>query len=116
MTATLQTEMCHNVAIEPHLELLSGETFHLASMNANDGVRLGIHARGFWIAGQDPFFDVRVFHPNAPSNRSGRLSAVYKKHEDEKKREYGLDIGHGVFTCPNSVHNRRHGERSTNFL
>jgi len=52
-------------------------------------------------AGQDTFFDVRVFHPNASSNRPGRLSAVYKKHEDEKKREYDqriLDIEHGVFT------------------
>ena len=47
------------------------------------------------------FFDVRVFHPNAPSNRSGRLSAVCKRHKDEKKRVYGqriLDVEHGVFT------------------
>ena len=40
-------------------------------------------------------------HPNAPSNRSRSLSALYKKHEDEKKRMYGqhvLEIKHGVFT------------------
>ncbi len=45
--------------------------------------------------------DVRVFHPNAPSNSSRSLSAAYKKHEDEKKRAYGeriLEIEHGVFT------------------
>ena len=64
-------------------------------------LRLDICARNFWTAGQDTFFDIRVFHPNAPSNRSRRLSAVYKRHEDEKKRTYGqriLEIEHGVFT------------------
>ena len=84
-TSTLLSKVCYNVAIEPHLQPLSGETFHLASTNANDGARLDIRARGFWTAGQDTFFDVRVFHPNAPSNRSGRLSAVYKKHEIRRR-------------------------------
>ncbi len=97
MTAQLLTEVCPNVATEPHLQPLTGESFCLASTNINDGARLDIRARSFWTAGQDTFFDVRVFHPNAPSNRSGRLSAVYKRHEDEKKRTYGqriLEIEH----------------------
>lgn len=101
MTASLLTEVCSNVATEPSLQPLSGETLRLASANATDGARLDIRARGFWTVRQDAFFDVRVFHPNAPSNRSGRLSAVYKRHEDEKKRVYGqrvLEIEHGVFT------------------
>ncbi len=101
MTAYLLTEVCSNVATEPHLQPLSGETLHLASANANDGARLDIRARGFWTARQDTYFDVRVFHPNAPSNRSGRLSTAYKRHEDEKKRAYGQrvrEIEHGVFT------------------
>ena len=101
MTASLLTEVCTNVATEPHLQPLSGETFRLASANTNDGARLDIRARGFWTAGQDTFFDVRVFHPDAPTNRSGRLSAVYKRHEDEKKRVYGqriLEIEHAVLT------------------
>ncbi len=76
MTAQLLTEVCPNVATEPHLQPLTGESFRLASTNINDGARLDIRARSFWTAGQDTFFDVRVFHPNAPSNRSGRLSAV----------------------------------------
>ena len=40
-------------------------------------------------------------HPNAPSNRSGSISAAYKKHEDIKKWAYGQrvrDVEHGVFT------------------
>ena len=101
MTAQLLTEVCSNVATEPHLQPLTGESFRLASTNINDGARLDIRARSFWTAGQDTFFDVRVFHPNAPSNRSRRLSAVYKRHEDEKKTTYGqriLEIEHGVFT------------------
>ena len=89
------------VATEPCLQPLSGENLRLASANANDGARLDVRARGFWSVCQDAFFDVRVFHPNASSNRSGKLSAVYKRHEDAKKREYGqrvLDVEHGVFT------------------
>ena len=101
MTASLLTEVCSNVATEPCLQPLSGENLRLASANANDGARLDVRARGFWSVCQDAFFDVRVFHPNASSNRSGKLSAVYKRHEDAKKREYGqrvLDVEHGVFT------------------
>ena len=101
LTASLLTEVCSNVVIEPHLQPLSGETFWLASTNTDDGARLDVRARGYWNARQDAFFDVRVFHPNAPSNRSRSLAAIYKKHEDEKKRAYGqrvLEIEHGVFT------------------
>ena len=101
LRASLLKEVCSNVAIEPHLQPLSGETFRLASTNTDDGTRLDVCARGYWNARQDAFFDVRVFHPNAPSNRSRSLAAIYKKHEDEKKRGYGqrvLVIKHGIFT------------------
>ena len=101
ITASLLTEVCHKVATEPCLQSLSGETFDLRSANVADNARLDIRARGFWNAAQDAFFDVRVFHPNAPSNRSTNLQAAYKKHESSKKREYGQrvrDIEHGVFT------------------
>ena len=37
------------------------------------------------------FFDVRVFHPGADSNR-GDLKKVYKKHESAKKRAYNERI------------------------
>ena len=101
MTASLLTEVCSNVATEPCLQPLSGENLRLASANVNDGARLDVRTRGFWSVCQDAFFDVRVFHPNASSNKSGKLSAVYKRHENAKKREYGqrvLDVEHGVFT------------------
>ena len=60
-----------------------------------------IRERGFWSAAQDAYFDIMVFHTNAPSNSSGSISAAYKKHEDIKKRAYGQrvrDVEHGIFT------------------
>ena len=80
------------------MQPLTGETLALRSANSEDGARLDIRARGFWNRSQDAFFDVRVFYPNAPSNRS----YAYRKHELLKKREYGhqrvRDVERGVFT------------------
>ena len=70
LTTSLLTEVCPNVANEPNLQPLSGETLRLASANTDDGARLDVRARGFWNTCQDAYFDVRVFHLNAPSNRS----------------------------------------------
>ena len=66
-----------------------------------DDAHLDVKTRGFWSRGQDAFFDVRVFYPNAPSYRSLSLTFAYKRHEDAKKCEYGhrvRDVEHGVFT------------------
>ena len=84
-----------------YIQPLSGESLNLASANTTDGARLNVCARGFWNVCQDAYFDIRVFHPNAPSNKTRSLSAIYKRHEDEKKRTYNQcvqDIEHGVFT------------------
>jgi hypothetical protein len=101
ITATLLTEVCHNVSTEPPLQPLSGEKLTARSANVNDGARVDIRARGFWNTSQDAFFDVRVFYPNASSNHSKDLSTAYKRHEQAKKREYGeriREIERGVFT------------------
>ena len=84
ITATLFTEVCQNVATEPSLQPVTGETLTARSANTDDNARLDIRARGFWNYSQDAFFDVRVFYPNAPSNRS---TDAYKRHEQAKKRE-----------------------------
>ena len=100
-TATLLTEVCHNVATEPPLQPLSGEILNHRTANREDGARLDIRARGFWNGAQDAFFDVRVFHPNASSYRSMSLQAAFRRHEQAKKREYGervREVEHGVFT------------------
>ena len=57
--------------------------------------------KGFWKRSQDAFFDVRVFYPNAPSNRSTSISSAYRQHELLKKRKYGQrvrDVERCVFT------------------
>ena len=48
ITATLLSEVYHDVAIEPHLQALSGEAFPHATLTSKDGARLDIVARGFW--------------------------------------------------------------------
>ena len=40
ITATLLTEVCHNVATEPPLQPLTGETLTARSANTNDNARL----------------------------------------------------------------------------
>ena len=115
ITATLLTEVCHNVATEPPLQPLTGETLAARSANTNDNAQLDIRARGFWNNSQDAFFDVRVFYPNAPSNRS---TDAYRRHEQAKKREYGQrvrEVERGVFTPLVLSTNGGMGKEATTF-
>ena len=99
LTATLLTEVCHNVATELSLQPISAKTFPNTTANTSDDARLDVKARGFWCRGQDAYFDVKVFYPNASSYRSLSLASAYKHHEDAKKREYGQcvrEVEHGV--------------------
>ena len=101
ITATLLTDICHNVATEPLLQLLTDESFAHRSANMELNARLDIRARGFWSTGQDAFFDVRIFCPNASSNCSMTTAAAYRKHASTKKREYVQrvrEVEHGAFT------------------
>ena len=42
----------------------------------------------FWERQRSTFLDVRVCHPNADSYRDLTPKQIYKKHENEKKRQY----------------------------
>ena len=55
-----------------------------------DGARLDVAMYCFWGGGrfEKAFVDVRVFNPSAQSNRHASLSSVYRKHEQEKRRQY----------------------------
>ena len=101
-TAFLMTEVCHNVAIEPHLQPLSSETLHGTSSIIQDGARIDVAADGFWGGRfERAFFDVRVFNPYAPSNLRSTPEACYKKHENAKKRAYDQrirEVEHGTFS------------------
>jgi len=47
-TTAAMSEVCHNVAIEPVLQPLSGEAFHYATANVEDEARLDVSALSFW--------------------------------------------------------------------
>lgn len=77
-TANLMTEVCHNVAIEPHLQPLTGESLHGASSITQNGARLDVAADGFWGSRFE-----RAFFEN-----------VKRRAYDQRTRE----IEHGIFS------------------
>ena len=86
LTATLLTEVCHDVCIEPELQPVSDEALAGVYANHQDGARLDIAANGFWGGTfERTYFDV---NPRALSNRHTQLSNPYRKHERIKKRTY----------------------------
>ena len=87
--ADLLSRVCSDVATEPPLQPLSGEVITPKSANRQDDARADIHARGSGGRRQSAFLDVRVFHPNAPSYRNSSIPSVYRRHELQKKQEYG---------------------------
>ena len=102
LTASLLTEVCHDVRIEPDLQPVTGEGMTASSTNTNDGTRLDISANGFWGGRfEKTYMDVRVFNPHAPSNRNTSIPKSYRKHEQVKKRAYDQrirEIEHATFT------------------
>ena len=87
---------------EPHLQPLSGESLSHRSAITEDGARLDVAMYGFWGGRfEKAFVDVRVFNPSAQSNRDASLSSVYRKHEQEKRRQYDQrvrEVEHATFT------------------
>ena len=100
LEAELLDMVCHDVAVEPTLQPLTGEALNRGANTASDA-RLGVHCRGFWERQQAAFFDIRVCHPNAASYRDLTPKQVYKLHEDETKRKYAsrvLEVEQGTIT------------------
>ena len=102
LTASLLTEVCHGVSTEPHLQSLSGEAMSHESANVEDRARLDVVANSFWGGRfEKAFLVVRVFNPSTRSNRQTSLQAVYRRHEQEKKRQYDQrvrEVEHATFT------------------
>ena len=85
----LMNRCCNNVSSEPHLTDLQGESFQHRTANTTQGARLDIKA----------YFDVRVTHVNAKSQAHKSTASIFKKHEQDKKREYNdrvLQVEHGT--------------------
>ena len=102
ITASLLTEVCSDVRVEPDLQPVTPDQLDGASANSQDGARLDLSANGVWGGRYEKtFFDVRVFNPIAPSNRGQTPAAAYRKHEREKKRAYEQrvrEVEHSSFT------------------
>ena len=78
LRASLLTEVCSNVSVEPGLQQLSGEELSRASANVDEGAQMDVAADSFWGRRRKrAFFHIRVFTPHAPSNRQSSLSATY---------------------------------------
>ena len=102
ITGSLLSEVCHGVTIEPHLQPLAGEVMSHNSAITDDGGRLDVAMYGF-LGGcfEKAYVDIRVFNPCAQSNRRSPLPSVYRRHEQEKKRQYEQrvrEVEHATFT------------------
>ena len=102
LTASVLTEVCHNVRVEPNLQPITQETLSASTANTSDGARLDIAMNGFWGGRfERTFVDVRVFNPYAPTNRNSTISTCYRNHETQKKRAYDQrirEVEHATFT------------------
>ena len=102
LTATLLTEVCHEVTIEPELQPVTNEVLTGPTANAQTGARLDNAANGVWGGTfEKTYFNVRVFNPHAPSNRHINPRSTYRKHGRIKKRAYKQrirEIEHATFT------------------
>ena len=76
------SKVCHDVAIEPVLQKLTGESLQYAPVNMEDEAYLDVSAPGF--SGGERVFDVRVFNPTASSYRNTAVASLYRRFEREK--------------------------------
>ena len=63
LTASWLHEVCHDVAVEPPLQPLTGEAIVPTSANRRDDARADIHARGFWVDDKVQFLILGCFIP-----------------------------------------------------
>ena len=100
--ATLSSEVCTSVEVEPHFQPLAGEQLSGPSTNSQHSARLDVAMNGFWCGRfEKTFLNIRVFNPFAPSNLHSNLSICYHKHENRKKREYEqrvINVEHACFS------------------
>ena len=101
LTANLLSNVCNDVEIEPKLLPVTGGNLSNRAANTRTEARLDIRSRGFWVRGQQAFFHIRVFDPNAKRYLNSALPQCYAQNEKEKKRQYNervFQIEHGSFT------------------
>ena len=102
ITATLLSNVCKDVELEPSPLSLNGEEQTMRkTAKTNDEVQLDVCPRSFSVSGQKAFFDVRVFDPNAQRYSKQTLKQCFSLNENEKKRYYNtriMEVDQGSFT------------------
>ena len=80
ITASLLTEVCTEVRVEPELQPVTPDQLNGASANSQDGARLDVSASGVWgDRYQKTLFDERVhLPPQTGTNNQQQLSANTK--------------------------------------
>jgi len=99
-TAELLSQTCKDVMIEPPLLDLNGESLTPGSILGNSA-RLDVSCRSFWTPLERAFLDIRVFHPQAPTNAARTIPNMYSWHEKTKKTSYNsrvVQVEKGTFT------------------
>ncbi len=87
----LREAKCKNVYTEPSL-LPTSKELHPKGTITSDGARLDIVATGLYGLNERTFMDVRITHPNAPSNLATPLDKLLVKNEKEKKSKYNSRV------------------------
>ena len=86
--ATLMSEACFDVEIEPKFRSLQGESFVNNSTTTDEDAQLDVKANGLWGSRFNrTFFDVKVFKPHAKTSRR-LLKDAYKNHNSQKHSKY----------------------------
>ena len=79
LTANLLSNVCNDVEIELKLLPVAGENFSSRTVNTCTEARLDIRSSGFWVRGQQAFFDIGVFDPNAKRYLNSVLCTMLRK-------------------------------------
>ena len=75
--------------LDSHLQPLSGEVLSNRTVSTEENARLDVAANGIWGGRfERTFVDMRIFNPLAPSNQGIQMTAVYRRHEKEKRLKY----------------------------
>ena len=90
-TAELLREVCSDVYTEPPLLPVRGIQLPNGA-NVTDGAQLDVSARSFWMPLDRAFTDIRVLHPQSPSNSKSSIKQMYHAHKLEKKRAYNSRV------------------------
>ena len=113
ITASLLTEVCHNVATEPPLQPHSGESITPWCANSDNDACLDICAIGFYIVSQDAFYKGRIFYLNASTKHSTDTYLSKDDMNTPRGESMKLNI---EYSPPCSLNNLWCGKEGYNFL